>query len=80
MLLMPKSSSKSSKQSSSSKSSKQQSSSSVYSPGSDNNPAGKYQEVGPRGGSLQNARQVSIKKGERLPPTQQSGNKWTKMS
>lgn len=52
----------------------------VYNPGTDNNAAGKYQESGPRGGTVKNARVITIKKGDRLPPTQESGNKWTKMS
>lgn len=47
-------------------------------PGTDNKPAGTYTEVGPRGGSVPNPRVVRIDKGDRLPPTQKSGNKWTK--
>lgn len=47
-------------------------------PGTDNKPAGTYHEVGPRGGSVPGARTVHIQKGDRLPPTQKSGNKWTK--
>ncbi|KAF0362552.1 YjzC family protein [Pediococcus acidilactici] len=47
-------------------------------PGTDNKPAGIYQEVGPRGGSVSGAHVVHIQKGDRLPPTQKSGNKWTK--
>ena len=41
-------------------------------PGTDNKPAGTYKEVGPRG------RTVRIDQGDRLPPTQKSGNKWVK--
>lgn len=47
-------------------------------PGTDNKPAGKYEEVGPRGGSVPNSRTVKIDKGDRLPPTQEKGRKWTK--
>lgn len=47
-------------------------------PGTDNKPAGTYTDVGPRGGSVPNPRVVRIDKGDRLPPTQKSGNKWTK--
>lgn len=48
-------------------------------PGTDNQPAGKYKEVGPRGGSVPNARIVKIDKGDRLPPTQEAGNGWKKI-
>lgn len=44
--------------------------------GTDNQPAGKYREVGPRGGKVKNPRTVEIKAGDRLPPTQKSGSKW----
>lgn len=47
-------------------------------PGTDNQPAGKYKEVGPRGGFVKNGRTVKIDPGDRLPPTQKEGNKWTK--
>lgn len=47
-------------------------------PGTDNQPAGKYKEVGPRGGKINNPRIVKIDSGDRLPPTQEKGNKWTK--
>ena len=47
-------------------------------PGTDNKPAGKYKEVGPRGGAVPKSREVSIDPGDRLPPTQKSGNKWKK--
>jgi len=46
-------------------------------PGTDNQPAGKYEEVGPRGGKLK-GKTVNIDKRDRLPPTQKSGNKWVK--
>lgn len=45
-------------------------------PGTDNQPSGDYKEVGPRGGTVSNARQVHIDQGDRLPPTQKSGNCW----
>lgn len=47
-------------------------------PGMDNQPSGKYIEVGPRGGKVSNAREVKIDQGDRLPPTQQEGHKWKK--
>lgn len=47
-------------------------------PGTDNRPAGTYHEVGPRGGQVADPRTVHIQKGDRLPPTQRPGNKWTK--
>lgn len=45
-------------------------------PGQDNRRAGKYLEVGPRGGKVTNPRKVTIDPGDRLPPTQKEGNKW----
>ena len=48
----------------------------LYKPGEDNKPAGKYEEVGPRGGSIPNPRTIEIQQGDRLPPTQKPGNKW----
>lgn len=47
-------------------------------PGTDNKPAGTYIEVGPRGGSVKDPRVVKIDQGDRLPPTQEPGHKWTK--
>lgn len=47
-------------------------------PGTDNQPPGKYREVGPRGGQVPNARIVEIDPGDRLPPTQEKGRKWEK--
>ena len=47
-------------------------------PGTDNQPKGTYQEVGPRGGAVIRPRIVHIDKGDRLPPTQKPGNKWVK--
>lgn len=38
----------------------------IYKPGSDNNPAGKYEEVGSNGYKVENARIVSINQGDRL--------------
>ena len=48
----------------------------MYNPGEDNKPAGKYKEVGPRGGNIK----VNIDKGDRLPPTSESGNNWKKIN
>ncbi len=50
-----------------------------YTPGTDNLPAGKYEEVGPRGGKLPNAEVVHIDKGDRLPPTTAKGHKWKRI-
>lgn len=50
----------------------------IYKPGTDNRPAGNYTEVGPRGGKVNDPREVHIDKGDRLPPTQKPGNKWKK--
>lgn len=47
-------------------------------PGTDNQPAGTYIEVGPRGGAVKNPRIVHIDKGDRLPPTQEHGHMWKK--
>ena len=47
-------------------------------PGTDNEPKGKYKEVGPRGGEVPKPRIVSIDSGDRLPPTQEKGRKWKK--
>ncbi len=47
-------------------------------PGTDNKPSGTYVEVGPRGGQVNKPRVVNIDSGDRLPPTQKPGNKWTK--
>lgn len=47
-------------------------------PGTDNQPAGTYIEVGPRGGSVSDPRIVRIDSGDRLPPTQKPGNGWEK--
>lgn len=47
-------------------------------PGTDNQPAGTYQEVGPRGGHVSDGRVVHIDNGDRLPPTQEPGRNWVK--
>ena len=52
--------------------------SNLYKPGTDNLRSGKYTEVGPRGGSISDPRIVHIDRGDRLPPTQKSGNRWKK--
>ena len=51
----------------------------LFKPGTDNVRAGEYKEVGSRGGSVKNPRQVTIDKGDRLPPTQEKGHKWKKI-
>lgn len=57
-----------------------QDSSNVIKPGTDNQDPGTYVEVGPRGGKVENARTVTIEKGERLPATSKSGNGWIKQN
>ncbi|MBO5418110.1 MAG: YjzC family protein [Clostridia bacterium] len=47
-------------------------------PGTDDQTPGTYVEVGPGGEQLENPRVVEIGPGDRLPPTQQSGNRWVK--
>lgn len=49
-------------------------------PGEDNCPAGEYIEVDSGGNTVKDARQVTIQSGDRLPPTQQSGRRWKKLS
>lgn len=39
----------------------------LYKPGMDNKPAGRYREVGPRDGAVSNPRTVTIGQGDRLP-------------
>lgn len=51
-----------------------------YKPGTDNVPPGEYKEVGPRGGSVDKERVVSIDKGDRLPPTSEKGHLWEKVN
>ena len=50
----------------------------LYKPGQDNLRPGKYVEVGPRGGHLTKPRTVAIDQGDRLPPTQTEGHRWTR--
>lgn len=45
-------------------------------PGTDNQPAGNYIEVGSRGGQVNNPRVVHIDLGDRLPPTQKPNRGW----
>ena len=47
-------------------------------PGTDDQAPGKYREVGPRGGAVPKPRNVTIEKGDRLPPTQKPGRGWVK--
>ena len=51
----------------------------LYKPGMDNRPAGKYREVGSRGGAVSRPRSVKIDQGDRLPPTQEKGRRWVRM-
>lgn len=50
----------------------------LYKPGMDNRPAGRYREVGPRGGAVSNPRTVTIGRGDRLPPTQEPNRRWAR--
>ena len=52
----------------------------LHKPGEDNQRPGEYLEVGPRGGALNNPRQVTIGVGDRLPPTSESGHRWTRLN
>lgn len=47
-------------------------------PGTDNQEAGTYVEVGPRGGKVHDPRIVHIDSGDRLPPTKEPGHGWQK--
>ena len=53
--------------------------SNLIKPGTDNSPAGTYKEFGPQGGQVKDPRIVKIDPGDRLPPTQKSGNKWKRI-
>lgn len=48
----------------------------LHNPGEDNQRPGEWVERGPRGGAVDDARQVSIDWGDRLPPTQEPGRTW----
>lgn len=48
-------------------------------PGTDNQEPGSYIEVGPKGEQTDTPRMVRINRGDRLPPTQASGNRWLKI-
>jgi hypothetical protein len=47
-------------------------------PGTDNQRPGRYVEVGPRGGHVDDPRVIHIDPGDRLPPTSKPGNCWKK--
>nr|WP_302596457.1 YjzC family protein [uncultured Cellulosilyticum sp.] len=51
----------------------------LINPGTDNQPAGNYIEVGPNGEEVENPRTITIEPGEKLPPTQEAGHKWTQI-
>lgn len=57
---------------------KEVSMSKVIKPGTDNQKAGTYHEVGPRGGKVADGRVVNIDQGDRLPPTSEKGHGWSK--
>lgn len=48
----------------------------LYKPGEDNKPAGRYVEVGPRGGACPKGHRATLDPGDRLPPTSQKGHRW----
>lgn len=48
----------------------------LYNPGQNDAPGGEYIEVDSHGKEVKNAREVTIESGDRLPPTQESDNKW----
>ena len=48
-------------------------------PGTDNQEPGSYLEVGLNGEQIENPRTAHIERGDRLPPTQKSGNRWIKI-
>lgn len=52
----------------------------LHKPGTDNLPAGKYKEVGPRGGVVRKGHRATLDQGDRLPPTSQPGNRWEKIN
>lgn len=47
-----------------------------FKPGTNDVPPGEYQETSSRGQPLRRGRQVDVESGERLPPTQEEGNRW----
>jgi YjzC-like protein len=50
-------------------------------PGEEPSKSGEYIERGPRGGKVLNPRQVTIERGDTpLPPTQESGRTWERIS
>ena len=51
----------------------------LHKPGEDNQLPGEYLEVGPRGGAVDDPRQVTIGWGDRLPPTQEQGHRWVRL-
>ena len=54
--------------------------SNLQKPGEKPNRPGEYEERGPRGGKIQNPRQVTIEpKDDKLPPTQEPDRKWVRI-
>jgi hypothetical protein len=52
----------------------------MYAPGQKPPSAGEYLEVGPRGGKISDAHQVTITPDDgHLPPTSEKGNNWKKL-
>lgn len=47
-----------------------------FKPGTDNQKAGCYVEVGPNGKELKDGRTCTIQKGDRLPATSAKGHMW----
>ncbi|MBB5183801.1 YjzC family protein [Catenisphaera adipataccumulans] len=47
-------------------------------PGTDNQPKGSYEEVGPKGGKVRGGHHATLDPGDRLPPTSKKGNLWKK--
>ena len=47
-----------------------------FKPGTDNQKAGSYVEVGPNGKALKDARTCTIQQGYRLPATSAKGHMW----
>lgn len=52
----------------------------VQKPGENPRRPGEYEEVGPRGGTVDNPRRVTIEPGDKpMPPTQKPGRGWERI-